>query len=70
MAMAQVWVLPNGVKVAVWDLSQMFQKLKKMFLSCRLHSYWMNLDKIHDCITLGFAENGCFTNKKGMEKLI
>ena len=36
-------VLPNGVKVAVWDLSQIFQKLKKMVLSCTLHSYWMNL---------------------------
>ena len=24
----------------------------------------------HDCITLGFADNGYFSNKKGMEKLI
>ena len=76
-------VLPNGVKVAVWDLSPIFQKWKEMVLSCTLHSYWMNLvkkwttehtefinlDKIHDCITLGFAENGYFTNKKFMEKL-
>ena len=29
-------VLPNGVKVAVWDLSQ-------IGLSCTLHSYLMNL---------------------------
>jgi hypothetical protein len=25
---------------------------------------------VHDCITLAFAENGSFTKKKGMEKLI
>ena len=36
-------VLPNGVKVAVWDLSKMFQKMKKVVLSCSLPSYWMNL---------------------------
>ena len=32
----EIWgggtVLPNGVKVAVWDLSQIFKKEKKMFL--------------------------------------
>ena len=36
-------VLPNGVKVAVWDLCQIFQKWKWMVLSCTLLSYWMNL---------------------------
>jgi hypothetical protein len=34
------------------------------------YTEFLNLDKIHDCITLGFEENVCFTNKKGMEKLI
>ena len=34
------------------------------------YTEFLILDKIHDCITLGFAENGSFTNKKGMEKLI
>ena len=52
-------------------------------ISCSLHSYqinlvqkWtsdytelLNLDKIQNSITLGFAKNGCFTNEKGMEKL-
>ena len=57
-------VLPNGVKVAVWDLSQMFQKCTNDYTE------FLNLGKIHDCITLGFTENVCFTNKKGMEKLI
>ena len=28
----------------------------------------LNLDKTHDYITLVFAENGCFTYKKDMEK--
>jgi hypothetical protein len=35
-----------------------------------LHTEFLNLEKMHDCITLGFAKNVCFTNKKGMEKLI
>ena len=34
------------------------------------YTEFLNLDKIHDCITLGFAENGYFTNEKGMKKLI
>ena len=34
------------------------------------YTEFLNLDKIHDCITIDFAENGCFINKKGMEKLI
>ena len=36
-------VLPNGVNVAVWDLSKIFQKWKKLVFSCTLHSYWINL---------------------------
>ena len=31
---------------------------------------FINLDLIHDCTTLGVAENGHFTNKKGKEKFI
>ena len=51
-----------------------------MFLWCQINEYtrlfgtkeyteFINLDSIHagDCIILGFAENGHFADKKGME---
>jgi hypothetical protein len=31
------------------------------------YTEFLNLDKIHDRITLGFAENSRFTNKKGIK---
>ena len=43
-------VLPNGVKVAVWDLSQMFKKWKKKFyhvVCIHIEWIWSNNEQVN-----------------------
>ena len=42
-------VLPNGVKVAVWDLNKMFQKWKKWFyhvVCIPIERIWSNNEQV------------------------
>ena len=73
---AQCYQIELRWRFEIWF--KCFQKWKKRFyyVFC-IHIEWiwsdytafLYLNKIHDCIILNFEENGCFTNKKGIEKI-